>query len=95
MDAIDIIYQLQRLGKSQTRLALELGVSSGVVNNVIHGRVTAHPVAAHIATLIGCKVEELWPSQYAFKPRGPSKRRRGVAVPLDIFDVNPSVDGVE
>ncbi|OQW70580.1 MAG: hypothetical protein BVN34_00930 [Proteobacteria bacterium ST_bin12] len=95
MDAIDIIYQLQRLGKSQTRLARELGVSSGVVNNVIHGRVTAHPIAAHIATLIGFKVEELWPSQYAFKPRGPSKRRRAAALTKDNVAVSTATECLE
>jgi len=76
MEAIDIIYQLQRLGKSQVQIARELGISTGVVNNVIHGRVTAHPVATYIATLLGQQVETLWPTQYTFKPRGPSKRRR-------------------
>lgn len=76
MEAIDIIYQLQRLGKSQVQIARELGISGGVVNNVIHGRVTAFPVASHIATLLGQSVETIWPDQYSFKTRGPSKKRR-------------------
>ncbi|MDF0379021.1 helix-turn-helix domain-containing protein [Methylophilus sp. YYY-1] len=76
MEAIDIIYRLQRIGKSQAQIARELGISTGVVNNVIHGRVTAHPVATHIATLLDLQIEALWPNQYTFKPRGPSKKRR-------------------
>ncbi|HUW00594.1 MAG TPA: helix-turn-helix domain-containing protein [Gallionella sp.] len=70
MDAIDIIYLLRRLGKSQAQLARELGVSGGVVNNVIHDRITAHAVASHIAALLGSEVGELWPDRYVFKPRG-------------------------
>ena len=76
MEPIDIIYQLHRLGKSQAQLARELGISGGVINNVIHGRVTAHAVALHIAVLLGLEVGEIWPNQYEFKPRGPSCNRR-------------------
>lgn len=77
MDAIDIIYRLRRIGKSQAQLARELGVSTGVVNNVIHDRITAHGVALHIATLLGIPVAEVWPGRYTFKPRGPAPNRRG------------------
>jgi hypothetical protein len=51
-------------------------VSGAVVNNVVHGRITAYAVASHIANLLGQRVEELWPAQYVFKPRGPSSNRR-------------------
>lgn len=95
MEAIDIIYQLQRLKKSQAKLARELGVSSGVVNNVIHGRVTAHPVAAHIALLIGRSIDELWPNQYTFKSRGPSKNRRAAQNTNSISQINQASDGAE
>lgn len=80
MDAIEIIYRLRRLGITQARLARELGVSGGVVNNVIHGRITAHSVANYIAALLGCQIGEIWPERYTFKPRGPAPNRRGVAV---------------
>ncbi len=70
MDAIDIIYRLRRLGKNQAQIARELGVSGGVVNNVIHDRITAHAVASYIARLIGCTVAEIWPNRYIFKARG-------------------------
>jgi Ner family transcriptional regulator len=71
MDAVDIIYQLRRLGKSQAQLARDLGVSGGGISNVIHNRITAHAVATHIAVLLGCEVGEVWPDRYVFKPRGP------------------------
>ncbi len=75
MDAIEIIYRLQRLGKSQAQIARELGVSGGVVNNVIRDRITAYEIARYIAGLLDCKVEEVWPERYTFKPRGPSSHR--------------------
>ena len=75
MDAIEIIYRLQRLGKSQAQIARDLGVSSGVVNNVIHDRITAYEVASHVANLLDCRVDEIWPMRYSFKPRGPSSHR--------------------
>ncbi|OQW72276.1 MAG: hypothetical protein BVN35_14190 [Proteobacteria bacterium ST_bin11] len=75
MDAIEIIYRLQRLGKSQAQIARELGVSGGVVNNVIHDRITAYEIARYIAGLLGCRIEEVWPERYSFKPRGPSSHR--------------------
>lgn len=72
MDSIDINYKLKKIGISQTSLARELGISKSVINNVIHGKVSAYFVARHIAKLIGY---EIWPDLYVFKPRGPSKRR--------------------
>ena len=76
MDAIEIIYRLQKLGKSQADLARELKVSGGVINNVIHDRISAHAVATVIAELLESKAEDLWPQRYQFKPRGPSRNRR-------------------
>lgn len=70
MDAIEIIYQLRRLGKSQAQIARELGITGGVVGNVIHDRITAYAVASHIAGLLGLTVEKIWPTRYVFKPRG-------------------------
>lgn len=75
MDAANIIYLLRCLGKSQAQLARELGVSSGVVNNVIHDRITAYAVATHIAELLGSNAVELWPNRYIFKPRGRTPNR--------------------
>ena len=83
MDAVEIIYRLRRLGKSQAQIARDLGVSGAVVNNVIHARITAHAVASHIAGLLGCSVESLWPARYTFKPRGPSAHRCGTRAPLN------------
>lgn len=76
MDALDISYRLKRLGKTQTQIAHDLGVRQGVVSNVIHDRVTAHGVATYIAELLGMRVDELWPTRYCFKPRGPATKRR-------------------
>lgn len=69
MDAVEINYRLRRLGKTQAQIAREVGVSGGVVSNVIHGRITAYAVAQHIASLLGLRIEELWPERYIFKPR--------------------------
>ena len=69
MDAVEINYRLRRLGKTQAQIAREVGVSGGVVSNVIHGRITAHAVAQHIAGLLSLRIEELWPERYIFKPR--------------------------
>lgn len=65
MDALDISYRLRRLGKTQSQIARELGVRQGVVSNVIHDRSTAHGVAAYIAQLLECQVEDLGPSATA------------------------------
>ena len=62
MDALDISYRLRRLGKTQSQIARELGVRQGV--------------AAYIAQLLECQVEDLWPERYRFKPRGPASNRR-------------------
>lgn len=75
MDTVEIIYRLRRLGKSQAQIARDLGISGAVVNNVIHGRITAFAVASHIASLLGSTVEEMWPGRYTFKPRGPAANR--------------------
>ena len=69
MDAVEINYRLRRLGKTQAQIAREVGVSGGVVSNVIHGRITAYAVAQHIAGLLGLRIEDNWPEQYVFKPR--------------------------
>ena len=76
MDALDISYRLKRLGKTQVQIARDLGIRQGVVSNVIHDRVTAHGVATYIAELLGMRVDELWPTRYCFKPRGPASNRR-------------------
>ncbi|WP_416221521.1 helix-turn-helix domain-containing protein [Rhodoferax sp.] len=55
-------------------MARELGVQGGVVSNVIHGRITAHGVALHIAELLGQTVQDLWPDRYVFKPRTPTSK---------------------
>lgn len=69
MDAVEINYRLRRLGKTQAQIAREVGVSGGVVSNVIHGRITAYAVAQHIADLLGLRIEDIWPERYIFKPR--------------------------
>lgn len=69
IDAVEINYRLRRLGKTQAQIAREVGVSGGVVSNVIHGRVTAYAVAKHIANLLALEVQEIWPERYVFKPR--------------------------
>lgn len=76
MDAIEISYRLRRLGKTQAQIAREVGVSGGVVSNVIHGRISAYAVAQHIAGLLGLSIEELWPERYVFKPRESVSKRR-------------------
>jgi Ner family transcriptional regulator len=69
MEAVDIIYRLRKLGKTQSDLARDLSVSAAVVNNVIHNRATCHAVATHIAGLLALSLDELWPGRYVFKPR--------------------------
>jgi lambda repressor-like predicted transcriptional regulator len=69
MDAFEINYRLRRVGKTQVALARDLGVSNGVVSNVIHGRVSCYSIALHIAQLLDESVELLWPGRYEFKPR--------------------------
>lgn len=81
MDAIEINYQLRRLGKTQTDIARELGVKSGVVSNVIHGRISAYAVAQHIAALLGHTAQEIWPDRYVFKPRASSTKHHATVHP--------------
>lgn len=76
MNPIEIVYQLRLLGKNQAQIARELGVSGGLVSNVIHGRATAHSVAVYIASLLGREISDIWPHQYTFKPRGAHHNRR-------------------
>lgn len=68
-DALTIIFKLKRMGLTQARLAQELAVSPGTINNVIHSRATCFPVAVHIAGLLGTSIHDLWPNRYVFKPR--------------------------
>ena len=72
MDAIEITYRLRCLGK-QADIARDLAVSGSVVHGVIHNRITAHAIASHIAGLLGCTLQQLWPGRYVFKPRGRPK----------------------
>ena len=74
MDPIDIIHELKKRGKSQTQLARDLDISNSVVNNVIHGKVTSHTVAQHIATFLGKQLNEIWPNQYVYKPRNKPRK---------------------
>ena len=69
LDPLEINYSLRRIGKSQSAIARELGVSTGIVSNVVHGRTTSHFVASHIAHLLGLEISQIWPSQYIYKPR--------------------------
>lgn len=75
MDAIEICYRLRRLGKTQAQIARDVGVSGGVVSNVIYGRISAYAVAKHIAGLLELSIEELWPERYIFKPRNAVSKR--------------------
>ena len=69
LSGIEISYRLRALGWKQAALARELGVSAGMVNNVVHNRVTCHRVAEHIATLLHEPMQALWPGRYEYKPR--------------------------
>jgi Ner family transcriptional regulator len=73
MDVVDIIHNLKVLGFSQTAIAKDIGVTVSVVNNVIHGNVTSHDVANHIAGLLGQSIEDVWPGLYVYKPRASRK----------------------
>lgn len=66
---IEISYRLKLMGWTQAGLARELGVSAGMVNNVVHNRVTCHRVAEHIATLLREPMQTLWPGRYEYRPR--------------------------
>lgn len=60
----EIIYELKRAGISQQRLAVDLSVSHGAINNVIHGRSTCRHIAEQIAARIGKHCDEIWPGRY-------------------------------
>jgi lambda repressor-like predicted transcriptional regulator len=66
---IEINYRLRQLGWTQAALARELGVTAGMVNNVVHNRVTCHRVAQRIADLLVQPIQSLWPGRYEYKPR--------------------------
>jgi len=68
-DGIDILFQLKRLGISQSDIARTLGVRQGVVSNVIHNKASAFAVANYIAQLLNSTPQTLWPQRYCFKPR--------------------------
>lgn len=89
LDAVEINYRLRRLGKSQAQIAREVGVSGGVVSNVIHGRITAYAVAKHIASLLELGIEEIWPDRYCFKPRGPATKRHKAGEESASREVKP------
>ena len=76
MDGIEINYRLRRLGMTQAGIANELGISSSVVSNTIHSRVTCHRAAARIAELLGEPIQALWPDRYVFKARNPKSPAR-------------------
>lgn len=69
LSPLDIKYRLQKLGFTQVQIAKKLAVSGGVISNTIHGRITCHSVAQHIASLLKTDVATLWPDRYCFKPR--------------------------
>jgi len=69
MDVIELIYRLKRAGHTQVSLAQELGVSHGVVNDVIHDRGASLRVASHIAAVVGVDVHKLWPDRYKDRPQ--------------------------
>lgn len=69
LSGVEIACRLRLQGWTQAALAKEIGVSDGIVNNVIHNRATCHRVAMRIAELLGNGVQELWPGRYEFKPR--------------------------
>jgi Ner family transcriptional regulator len=69
MKPIDIIYQLKLRGVTQTQLARDIGVTTGVVSNVINGKISAYAVAQHIAITLEKEIKDIWPDQYVFVPR--------------------------
>lgn len=83
MQAFEINYRLRQVGVTQAHVARQLGVSQSVVGNVIHDRITAFNVAQHIAQLVGLEIQELWPTRYTFKPRGPAANRRQQSTPTE------------
>jgi len=69
MDADEINYRLRKVGYSQADLAKELAVSSAVISNTIHGRITSYNVAQRISGLLEMEIGQIWPDRYCFKPR--------------------------
>ena len=82
MEAFEINFRLRQAGITQTGIARQLGVSASVVGNVVHNRITAFNVAQHIAKAVGMDIQELWPTRYKFKPRGPAVNRRSGAIAI-------------
>lgn len=81
---IEISYRLRMLGWTQAALARELGVTAGMVNNVVHNRVTCHRVAQRIADLLLQSIQSLWPGRYEYKPRS-----RKVSTPITLEGAPP------
>lgn len=76
MDHFEINCRIRQTGKTQPKIAKDLGISAATVNNVIRGRVSSFAVAQHIAELLECEVNQLWPDRYIFKPRKKEKDSR-------------------
>jgi len=72
----EISFRLKVQGWTQAALAKKLGVSAGLVNNVVHNRVTSHEIAKHIAMLLEEPMDALWPGRYQYKPRTRHKLER-------------------
>jgi Ner family transcriptional regulator len=81
---IEISYHLRMLGWTQAALARDLGVTAGMVNNVVHNRVTCHRVAQRIADLLLQPIQSLWPGRYEYKPRS-----RRVSKPITVEGAPP------
>lgn len=62
-------YELRKRGYTQAAFAKVVGVSHSTLNNVLHGRAKSRRVADRIASLLGQPVQELFPGQYAYRPR--------------------------
>lgn len=64
MNPHDIQAALKKSGSSQKRIAEELGVETGAVCLVLHGKRSSRRVAQHIADRIGQDLDALWPGKY-------------------------------
>lgn len=82
MNPHDIISSLKKMGKTQTGIANDLGITPCVVSHAIHGRITSYRVAIHIAGLLKKSVDELWPGKYVFRPRKRVRDRESSALNL-------------
>ena len=89
MDPLEITYRLKKLGKTQTQVAREVGVSVGVVSNVIHNKTTAHAIAQHIANLLEMEIGAIWPDRYVFRPRNTSLKRRALDEKTTSMEATP------